>query len=414
MDLSLQASTEPGRRFVALAEQHAAELAAVAADNDQGRRFPSASFEAMHASGLLGACVPGELGGLGVETLSDLVAGINRIGRGDGSAGLALNMHLTQVWLLGWHWRSMRGLGLPQEQALAGYLRQIGAQRLVMSSAVAEVGTDILHPRTTAVPQDGGTWLLSGHKLFGTGSPVAEVFQVTCRVESPEGPRFAIATVPKSVPGVAVQDNWDALGMRASGSHDVIFRDCRLPSFAVAVLGPWGEWNEAYLAGNIVITIGLVAVFLGIAEAARDHAVASVKAQRRGTAATPPAERPSVRQAIAEIEVDIAACRAMMARTASVAGQYLDAHPSGRGSMGELHQVMKDFQCTKLFVTRKAVDIVDRSLTAVGGSAYLARSPLSRLARDVRAGSFMQPFSPNEGFDYIGRVTLDQDPRVWT
>ena len=413
MDFSLQPRTAPGRRFVELAEKHAEQLRAAADEHDRAARFPAGAFEAMHASGLLAACVPEELGGLGVESLPDFVAGVNRIGRGDGSAALAVNMHVSQVWLLAWHWRAMRAAGLPQADSLGGYLRQIGTQRLVMSSTVAEAGTDILHPRTVAV-RDGATWRISGHKRFGTGSPVAQVFQVTCRVESPEGPRFAIATVPRAVPGVVVQDNWEAMGMRASGSHDVVFQDCRLPAFAVAVLGPWGEWSEAYLAGNIVITLGLVSVFLGIAEEAREACVASVRAQRRGTSAAPPAELPSVRQQVGEMEVELAACRALLERSATHAGDYLAAHPSGRGSLPDLHELMKDFQCAKAFVTARAVSIVDRAMTAVGGGAYLARSPLSRLARDVRAGSFMQPFSPNEGLDYIGRVALGQDAAVWS
>jgi alkylation response protein AidB-like acyl-CoA dehydrogenase len=413
MDFGLAPLTDAGRRFVALAEEHSSEIAKTAADNDRNARFPHAAFEAMQKSGFLGACVPADLGGLGVESVPDLVAGLNRIGRGDGSTALAVNMHVSQVWLLAWHWRCLRESGLPHVQFLGGYLRQIGERGLLMASAVAEAGTDILHPRATAVPQEGGTWLLNGHKLFGTLSPAAHVFQTTCRVEGPEGPRFAVASVPRNVPGVAVQDNWDAVGMRASGSHDIVFQNCRLPSFAVAVLGPWGEWSEAYLSGNIVITLGLVAVFLGVAEAARELALASVKTQKRGTAGRPPSERPAVRHGIAQIEVELAAARAMVSRTAGVVGDYFASHRSGSCAMDDLHELMKDFQCTKAFVTQKAVEIVDRAMSVVGGSAYLTRNPLSRLIRDVRAGSFMQPFSPNEASEYIGRVALGLEPTVW-
>lgn len=102
----------------------------------------------------------------------------------------------------------------------------------------------------------------------------------------------------------------------------------------------------------------------------------------------------------------------MLARTALLTDDFYRAHAAGSEPLGEQHELMKGFQCTKQFVTRKAVGIVDRAMTASGGVGYLSRSPLSRLYRDVRAGPFMQPFSPSEAFEYIGQVTLGLDPHV--
>ena len=102
----------------------------------------------------------------------------------------------------------------------------------------------------------------------------------------------------------------------------------------------------------------------------------------------------------------------MLGRTATMADAFFSQHPAGRVPLGELHELMKDFQCTKWFVNRKAIEIVDRALTASGGAGYLNTNPLARLYRDVRAGPFMQVFSPNEAFEYIGKVALGIDPRL--
>jgi alkylation response protein AidB-like acyl-CoA dehydrogenase len=207
-----------------------------------------------------------------------------------------------------------------------------------------------------------------------------------------------------------IAHNWDALGMRGSGSHDVEFRDCFVPETALVDGGPWGVWTEGFLASNMAFAIGLSGAFLGLAEAARDYVVTTAKTRRQSSGGPLLAERYAVQHAIAEIEVDLAAARAILARTMTLADRLFQTYPAGSVPMAELHEVMKDFQCTKLVVTRNAVTIVDRALTVSGGAGYLSKNLLSRLYRDVRAGPFMQPFSPNEAYAYIGRVTLGLDP----
>jgi alkylation response protein AidB-like acyl-CoA dehydrogenase len=193
--------------------------------------------------------------------------------------------------------------------------------------------------------------------------------------------------------------------MRASGSHDVVFSNCFVPDADFVDTGPWGEYTERYLAGNSVGTLGLVAVFLGIAEAAREHALTALRS-RGGR------DRRGIQHTVAEIEIDLAMARAMMSRTAMMLDAVFREHSAGPIPLETLHEAMKDFQCTKWVVTRKACDIVDRTMTLSGGAGYLSKSPLSRLYRDVRAGPFMQPFAPTEAFEYIGKVTLGVDPMI--
>jgi alkylation response protein AidB-like acyl-CoA dehydrogenase len=413
MDFALQPLTQSGKRFVALAEQHAADFATRAAAHDRDGSFPFENIAAMQRSGAMAACVPEELGGLGVRSMHDYMVGMSRLGRGDGSTAIAANMHIFRPWRMTRLWEAAKAAGdVAHAAGLEGRLRRIGAGQLLMCACVSEAGTDILHPQLEATKTDGG-WLLNGQKIFATMSPAAQLLDISFRFRDVQGvERLAMASVPHNSPGLEIKNNWDALGMRGSGSHDVVFTNCFIPDTALLDLGVWGEWSEPYLTGNMTIAMGLAGVFLGIAEAARDLIVEAVKTRRKGPSGRTLATRYAIQHLIAEIEIDLAASRAMLGRTAMVADAFFSQHLVEGIPLDGLHELMKDFQCAKWFVNRKAIDIVDRALTASGGAGYLSRHPLSRLYRDVRAGPFMQPFSPNEAFEYIAKVTLGLDPRL--
>jgi alkylation response protein AidB-like acyl-CoA dehydrogenase len=413
MEFALTPHTAAGQRLVALAEAHAADFATRAEQHDRQGSFPFENIAALQQSGVLAACVPTEFGGLGIESIYDAALGVNRLARGDGSTAIAANMHLFYPWRLTRTWRAATQAGnAPQAQQAAELLRQAGAGQLVRCALLSESGTALVRPLVEATKTAGG-WLLNGRKSFGTMSPAATLMEVTCRMpEAHGGCRRGLASVPRGTPGMHITHNWDALGMRGSGSHDVEFIDCFVPDAALVDGGPWGVWTEGFLATNMAFAMGLSGAFLGIAEAAQDLVLSLVKTRQRGTSDTPWAERYATQHAIAEIEVDLAAARAVFARSMTLADALFQTYPAGSVPMTELHEVMKDFQCAKLVLTRKAVEIVDRALTISGGSGYLNKSPLSRLYRDVRAGPFMQPFSPNEAFEYIGRVTLGLDPNT--
>ena len=413
MELALTPHTAAGMRLVALAEQYAADFATRAEQHDRQGSFPFENIAALQQSGVLAACVPQEFGGLGIESLYDTTVGINRLARGDGSTAIAANMHIFYPWRLTRTWRAATHVGnAAQAQQTAGLLQQVGTGQLVRCALLSESGTDLVRPLVEATRTAGG-WLLNGRKSFATMSPAATLMEVTCRMHDAHGGyRRAIASVPRGAPGMHIAHNWDALGMRGSGSRDVEFIDCFVPETALVDGGPWGVWTEGFLASNLAFAIGLSGAFLGLAEAARDYVVTTAKTRRQSSGGPLLAERYAVQHAIAEIEVDLAAARAILARTMTLADRLFQTYPAGSVPMAELHEVMKDFQCAKLVVTRNAVTIVDRALTISGGAGYLSKNLLSRLYRDVRAGPFMQPFSPNEAFAYIGRVTLGLDPNT--
>ena len=413
MDFALQPLTQPGKRFATLAELHATDFATRAAEHDRDSSFPFENIAAMQQSGAMAACVPEELGGLGVRSVHDYMLGMSRLGRGDGSTAIAANMHIFRPWRMTRLWEAANAAGdVAHADGLERRLRRIGAGQLLMCACVSEAGTDILHPQLDATKTDGG-WLLNGRKIFATMSPAAQLLDISFRFRDTQGgERLAMASITHDSPGLEIKNNWDALGMRGSGSHDVVFANCFIPDAALLDLGVWGEWSESYLTGNLILAMGLAGVFLGIAEASRDLTVEAIKTRRKGPSGRALAERYPMQHLIAEIEIDLAASRAMLGRTAMAADAFFERHPAEGIPLHELHELMKDLQCAKWFVNRKAIDIVDRALTASGGAGYLSKHPLSRLYRDVRAGPFMQPFSPNEAFEYIGKVTLGLDPKL--
>src|SRR3954453_3368461 len=410
MKFELQACTAPGQRMVELAEVHAADFATRAAEHDRENTFVAENFARMKASGLLAAAEPEEFGGLGVESAHDITVAISRLARGCGSTAIAANMHIGSVWVVTRNWRHGIASGdTAATEGLGQFLPVLGRSQALVSGAGTEPGSAFVFPQTTATPVDGG-YLINGHKIFATNSDIAD--SVTVFLKVPDGNgwwRSGMAIVLRGANGMDVRGNWDAMGMRGSGSHDVVFTDCFVPTAMLFPGAPVGEFGTAGWLGLAVTNYALVGAFLGIAEAARQHIVDQLKTRRKPPFEGVLAERPATQFQVAEIEVSLTAARAALSRT----GQMIDEHierPDGELTQADVRDLMHQWQCTKLIVNRAAADVVDRALTLSGGSGYLASSVLSRLYRDVRAGPFMQPLSPNEAFEYIGQVALGLDP----
>ncbi len=406
----MQARTEAGRRYVALMEEHAADFAQRAAQHDREGSFPLENFAALQRSKAMTAMVPEEFGGLGVERVFDMVTGISRLGRGDGSTAIAANMHISGGLIVRMDREAARRRGdAATVEALEEMLREIGSGSITFSLLGTESGTDQLHPQVTATRTEGG-YLINGRKVFGTGSPAANRFFTFLGVMLPEGDQqIAGVILPRGLEGMEIQDNWDALGMRASGSNDVVFRDCFVSDaqFAGALRLIWGEWSPPWFHLIIPANLGLTAVFFGIAEAARDYVVEQVMTRTKKPSGRTLAQRPTIQHWIAEIEIERITAQSMLEACADRIDAFYAANPPGTDvPFDDLHQLNKLFQVTKNVVTSRAVAVVDKAMTASGGSGYLSRSPLSRWYRDVRAGPIMQTYSPNEQYEYIARATL--------
>jgi alkylation response protein AidB-like acyl-CoA dehydrogenase len=410
VNTELQADTEQGQRFVELAEQHAADFATRADQHDREASFPHENIAALQESGFLAGPIPEEFGGMGVPSLHDLAIGMSRLGRGCASTAIAANMHMAGAWEMSriWRWREQAPPGMAE--AVQGLMRGIAAKQIILCGASTEAGTDLSAPMTEATATDDG-YVINGHKMFGTLSPAANLIFSVLRVPEGDGYRGGLVFYAKDTPGVTVLDNWDAMGMRASGSHDVVLKDVRVPQASLIPGRTWGVIDGRFADNSASLNFTLACCFLGMAEAARDIAIERAM-RRKGPRAKALADRIPIQQLIAEIEIDLAASRAILDRTARLADEFFSTYAPDGAPEAESHAMLKEHQIMKWFVQRKAIDIVDRAMTATGGSSYLASSPLGRLYRDVRAGPFMQPFAPYEALEYIGKVTLGVDPQL--
>jgi alkylation response protein AidB-like acyl-CoA dehydrogenase len=399
--IELAARTETGARLVAIAEDLCPELAARAPEHDREGTYPFEAIDGLKAAGYFAAPVPIELGGLGVSSAHDLVVASSRLARGDASVAIGVNMHLVAVLNMERRRAVAEASGADRRaRAFASSLRAIASDGTVLAAAISEPGQDLTRPRTVAARTESG-WRIDGRKMFCTMSPAASHLYVAVTYADDEGTeRYAYAMVPTDAPGLVVHDDWDALGMRASGSNSVSLERVELPESGVRGGFPAGD-PLPYMERNLVAGLFHAAASLGIAESADAIARAAAVGRINGDA------RP--RMLVADSTVDLAAARAVLSRGAALIDDHHAANPASDGTADELRALFAESQAAKAFVNEAAARIVDRALALSGGAGYVNGSPLARAYRDVKAGSFMHPLGANRAYDYLGHVALGEE-----
>lgn len=413
MEFELAPVTDAGRRFVEMAEKHAADFSPRAPAHDADGSFPHENIEEMKASGFTVAPLPVDQGGIALESIYDLMVGLNRVARADGSTAIAMNMHLVVAWIVTRDFdAAVRAGDAARRDSLALFLGLVSGGSIVLTNAT-EAGTTPGWPQAELTRDPGGEgWLLNGTKIFSTLSPVADVFLVPARMKrGDDSYGSAFAVVFKGTPGQSVNDDWDALGMRASGSGSITYTDCAVADSLVLPSGDWGVRDEMFLTVQTAGNLGLAGAFVGIAEAAADLAVQLASTRRKAPSGRLIGERHGIQHAVAEMRASLVTARSGVDRIGRILDEEL-VFAEQRPPLARMHQLMAEFQATKLVVNRAAIDVVDKAMQISGGAGYMSASPLSRLYRDVRAGPFMQTYSPNEAFEYIGKVTLGLDPSI--
>lgn len=350
----------------------AADFARRAAAHDRDASFPFENFQELFDAGLLSLTVPREHGGIGAGMLES-VRVLNQVARGCSSTALVLAMHYIQ------HISMARNPRWPRH-----LVEHLARESL---SGLALINVLRVEPELGS-PSRGGTmatvarrtkegWRLSGHKIYSTGLPILKWYSVWARTDEAE-PRLGTFLVPAGLPGTRIVETWDHAGLRASGSHDVIFEDVLFPlDHEIDVRTP-AEWREGDQMGLIVHGTFVAAIYDGVARAARDWVVEFLKNRKPPNLGAALATLPRAQEIVGGIEVKLAT-------NARLLETFAADYDSGRA------MTLADAYALKMTLTNNAVTAVEDALSLTGNHGLSRTNPLERHLRDVLCGRVHTP-----------------------
>lgn len=351
----------------------AAEFAARAAAHDRDASFPFENFTQLHEAGLLALAAPRELGGQGAS-IGQLGEVIGAIGQGDPATALVLTMQYLQHRSMG-----RPGRVWPQDVARRLVRESIEGVSLVNSLRVEpELGSPARGglPATVARRTAEG-WRLSGHKVYSTGSPILKWYAVWARTDEPE-PRLGTFLVPAGLPGTRIIETWDHLGLRASGSHDVIFEDVLIePEYALDLRAPH-DWTGGDPGLQADMTVLMGALYTGVARAARDWVVDFLRQRKPASLGAALSTLPRAQEIVGTIEALLLTNDRLIASLA----RDVDAGVSVAAVDGGL---------IKSIATNNAVRAVEAALSLSSNHGLSRKNPLERHLRDVLCGRIHTP-----------------------
>jgi alkylation response protein AidB-like acyl-CoA dehydrogenase len=371
------------------ARRLAPRFAARAAAYDKEGAFPADDFADLRASGLFGLMVPTRLGGFGAG-FADYAAIAYELARGNGATALIYNMHASVTGALAGVTDELAdALGLPSEALAArdAYLKAaVGGSWYAVAMSERGAGSRLSQMATTYSSTADG-YRITGSKTFCSGAGHADGYLIAAR--SAADPSKVSQFLVPAGDGVRVEETWDALGMRATGSHD-LHVDVSVP--AGALLG--GVEGLALVVAQLApqwMVASYAAVYVGVARAAVDAAVEHVNARKLG-------HLPAIRARIGRADAAAAAAQLTVREVA----RRVDEAP---GDTETNRWVWR----AKLIAGTTAAEVAASMLEAAGTSAMRKGHPLERLYRDARAGS-LQPATSDVCADWLGVEALGGDP----
>lgn len=345
--------------------------------HDREATFPIEGLAELASNGYLALVVPAALGGEGAS-VAEIVLGNLALAQGDASLALVVAMHCA---LLG---RVRDAAAWP-----AAYFERVAREVADARSGTGALINSLASEPEMGSPSRGGLpatlarrhpdgYVLNGRKTFSSGSTVLRWGVISAAVTA-EGtvPYAANFLVPMSTPGVRIEPSWDSLGMRATCSHTVVLEDVVVPTDAELPRVATPPGTPPFERGW---SLGVAAVYLGVAEAARNYAVEFARARKpTALAGKPIASLPSIRDRVGRIDLLLYRARGLLVSLA----RAWDAAPSAEFEAA--------LAAAKVTATNHAVEVADLAMRLVGGSSMDRSAPIERHYRDVRGGLHHPP-----------------------
>ena len=401
-------------RLLALAGELAYDFATRADQHDQENSFPFENFQRLKETNYIALPVPEEMGGLG-GTLLDFALCQERLAQGCASTALAVNMH---IFALGSMMENLlnppQTFNAPGEASVPVDVMVTTAKMmvpmLVQGKSIigggfteAEIGGNWGFPTTKAVRQEHNGvpgFVISGRKQFTSLSPIIDLFSVNTSTTDADGnPVIGLFIIPRGTPGVEIVETWDTMSMRATASHDMVIKDCWVPEQACVGLRAPGD---ADAGANVLLAwfcVSIGAVYTGVATAARNFAVEWAKTRKPILFERPIAHFPGVQFHVADMDIELAASRALVRETAR---RWIDGELRAREDLSQI-------VLAKTQATNAAIRVVDIAMSVVGAAGIFRKNPMQRYYRDVRPGAF-HPMTNDVAKELIGKTALGIAP----
>lgn len=334
------------------------EIKPIAAAIDKKHQFPAETVTRMKELDLFGLGVPEEYGGTGVDSLAAAVA-YEELARVDASHSIILSVHGMAIKPI---------LYFGSEEQKKKYLPDLACGKTIGCFCLTEpgAGTDAAAQASRGV-RDGDDFIINGSKIFITNGGVGGLYVIFVLTDPDKGLKGITAfIVPRETPGFSIGQTEEKLGICASSTTEIIFKDMRIP--AANIIGKEGDGFKIAMRALDAGRIGVAAQAVGIGQGAIEAAISYIKERKQF--GKPIAANQGIQWMVAEMATRLEAARLLMYR-AAVYNDKPGRH-SDKSAMA------------KLASATMAMEVASKSIQLHGGIGYTTDYPVERYLRDAK------------------------------